>query len=60
LVPAAGVPAIAPVEGLKVTPVGNAPDSLSVGLGRPVAVTEKDPATPTVKVVLAELVIDGA
>ena len=58
--PEAGVPASAPVEGAKVTPVGNAPDSLSVGLGKPLAVTEKEPATPTVNVVPVALVIDGA
>ena len=44
----------------KLMPVGNAPDSLSEGVGVPVAVTVKVPAEPTVKVVLPALVIAGA
>ena len=38
---------------LNVTPLGSVPLSLSVGVGKPVAVTVKVPAVPTVKVVLA-------
>ena len=45
---------------LKVTGLGNDPDSLRLGVGDPVVVTEKVPAVPTVKVVLLALVIDGA
>jgi hypothetical protein len=45
---------------LNVTPVGNVPVSLNVGLGVPVAVTVKVPTVPTVKVVLFALVITGA
>ena len=41
-------------------PEGNAPDSDSVGVGDPVAVTLNVPAVPTVKVVLLALVMDGA
>ena len=44
---------------MKVTPVGKAPVSLKVGAGVPVAVTVNEPAVPTVKVVLLELVITG-
>ena len=47
----------------KVTPVGSAPVSLIAMLalvGKPVVVTEKVPAVPTVKVVLLALVIAGA
>ena len=36
------------------------PDSESVGAGTPVAVTVKEPAVPTVKVVLLALVMAGA
>ena len=43
-----------------VTPLGNAPVSLNVGTGDPVAVTVNVPAVPTVNVVLAPLVIAGA
>ena len=59
-VPTAGVPLNTPVDALKVTPVGNAPDSLSVGTGEPLAVTVKLPALPTVNVTLLALVIAGA
>ena len=45
---------------MKVTPEGRAPDSLSVGVGEPVAVTVKLPAAPTGKVVLFALVMEGA
>jgi hypothetical protein len=45
------VPLSTPVEALKVTPAGKAPASLNVGVGLPVAVTLKEPAVPTVKVV---------
>ena len=42
------------------TPLGSVPVSLRVGIGKPVAVTVKLPAAPTVKVVLFALVIAGA
>ena len=64
--PAAGVPDNVAVPLLlltKVTPVGSAPDSLMLmpaPVGKPVVVTEKVPAIPTVKVVLFALVIVGA
>jgi hypothetical protein len=58
-VPAAGVPLSTPVVVLNVTPVGNAPVSLNVGAGNPVAVTVKVPAVPTVNVVLLPLVMVG-
>ena len=45
---------------VNVTPPGSAPDSLSVGVGLPVAVTLNVPAVPTVNVVLFGLVISGA
>ena len=57
-VPAAGIPLSTPA--LKVTPLGNVPDSLIVGTGNPVAITVNDPAVPIVNVVLAPLVIAGA
>jgi len=59
-VPAPGVPLRTPVAGVNVTPAGNAPVSLKVGLGVPVAVTVKVPGVPTVNVVLLALVITGA
>src|SRR5215472_4438532 len=49
-----------PVPGLNVTPLGNVPVSLNVGVGLPVAVTVNVPAVPTVNVVLLALVITGA
>jgi hypothetical protein len=55
-----GVPERTPVDVLKFTPPGSDPDSLSVGVGKPVAVTVKVPAVPCVNVVLALLVIAGA
>ena len=57
---AAGVPlrvAVPAVPALKVTPEGSAPDSDSVGVGVPVAVTVNVPAVPAVNVVDAALVI---
>ena len=45
---------------MNVTPEGNAPDSDSVGVGVPVAVTLNVPATPTVNEALGALVITGA
>jgi hypothetical protein len=45
---------------LKVTPLGRAPVSVKVGVGKPVAVTVNDPAVPTTNVVLLALVIFGA
>jgi hypothetical protein len=59
-VPVAGVPEIVAVPlplSLKVTGLGNDPESLRVGVGKPVVVTVKVPAVPTVKVVLLALVI---
>jgi hypothetical protein len=58
-VPAAGVPLSTPVEGLKVTPLGNVPVTVKVGAGRPVAVTVNEPAVPAVNVVIFPLVIPG-
>ena len=55
-----GVPLNTPVAAVNVTPFGNAPDSDSVGVGKPVAVTVKDPRDPTVNVVLLALVMAGA
>jgi hypothetical protein len=57
--PAAGVPLKTPAE-LNVTPEGNAPISLKVGAGKPVAVTVNVPLAPTVNVALPTLVIAGA
>jgi hypothetical protein len=45
---------------LNVTPVGNAPASLKVGVGDPVAVTVNVPDAPTTNVVLFALVMAGA
>src|SRR5207245_3753352 len=59
-VPAAGVPLSTPVVALNVTPLGKVPVSLKVGVGKPVAVTVKLPAVPTVNVVLLALVMVGA
>jgi hypothetical protein len=57
----AGDPLSTPVLGLNVTPDGRVPAvRLTVGDGDPVAVTVNDPATPTLKVALAALVITGA
>jgi hypothetical protein len=58
--PAPGVPPSTPVVEFKVTPAGNAPVSLNVGAGNPVAATVKVPNVPTVNVVLFPLVITGA
>src|SRR5271167_2625345 len=54
-----GVPPRMPVRVLNVTPGGKAA-ALIVGVGKPVAVTTNVPAEPTVNVVLAALVNDGA
>ena len=43
----------------KVTPRGKVPASLINGVGKPVAVTVKVPAVPTVKVAVPALVIAG-
>jgi hypothetical protein len=61
-VPVAGVPLRIPVAALKVSPLGSAPVSVSVGAGVPVAVTANVPATPTMKAnaELFALVIVGA
>jgi hypothetical protein len=55
-----GVPPSTWVTALKVIPLGSAPLSLKVGVGEPVAVTVKEPAVPTLKVVLFALVMAGA
>ena len=57
--PVPGVPLNTPAAALNVTPLGSAPDSLSVGTGNPVVITMNDPAAPTVKVVLFPLVTFG-
>jgi hypothetical protein len=62
-VPVAGVPPSVAVPFplfVNVTPLGNVPVSLSVGVGLPVAVTVNVPAVPTVNVVLLPLVSAGA
>src|SRR5579871_5606679 len=59
-VPVAGVPLRTPVLVLKVTPLGSVPDSLSVGVGEPVAVTVNVPADPAVNAALFALVMLGA
>lgn len=46
-VAAAGVPLRTPETALKVTPVGSAPVSESVGRGKPVTVTVNVPAVPS-------------
>ena len=59
-VPAAGVPLSVAVPfalSTNVTPLGSAPVSVKDGLGKPVVVTAKVPRVPTVKVVLAALVM---
>ena len=58
--PTVGVPLSTPVAVLNVTPVGNAPLSLNVGAGFPVAVTVNDPTEFTPNVALFVLVIAGA
>ena len=55
--PAAGVPLSAPVAAVKVTPLGSVPLSVSVGAGKPLAATVKEPAAPVVKVALLALVL---
>ena len=63
LEPAAGVPASVAVPSplsMKLTPVGRAPVSESDAVGRPVVVTVKVPALPSVKVVLSAEVMPGA
>jgi hypothetical protein len=50
-----------PVVGSKVTPVGNVPLKLMVGLGEPVAVRVNEPAVPTEKAAAeAEVMLGGA
>ena len=59
-VPAEGVPESVAVPlwlSTKVTPLGNVPVSVRVGVGAPVAVTEKVPGAPTVNAVLLTLVM---
>ena len=58
--PAAGAPdkvAVPSRLSRNVTPLGNVLVSVSDGVGVPVAVTEKVPGVPTVKVALLALVI---
>lgn len=60
--PAAGVPLnfAVPFElGTNVTPAGRAPVSETVAAGDPVVVTVNDPLEPTLKAVVAALVIAG-
>jgi hypothetical protein len=57
-VPNAGVPLSAPAE-VSVTPLGSAPVSLKVGVGKPVAVTVNELGESTVNDVLLELVMAG-
>jgi hypothetical protein len=45
---------------LKLTPLGRAPVSVNVGVGKPVAVSVNYPGVPTTNVVLLALVIVGA
>jgi hypothetical protein len=57
---AAGVPLKIPVAGSKLTPAGNVPLRLNVGVGAPVVVTVNAPPVPTMNTVLGSLVIAGA
>ena len=57
---AVAVPLSTPVVGLSVMPAGNAPVSLKVGAGKPVAVTVNDPAWLTMKPALLALVMADA
>src|SRR5687768_479638 len=58
--PARGVPASAPVPGVKVMPLGSAPLTDSVGAGTPLAATVKLPGAPTMNVAaLALLMPEG-
>jgi len=60
--PDAGVPLSFPVPfplSTNVTPLGNAPNSLRLGAGKPVVITVNDEAVPSVKVVLLALVMAG-
>lgn len=59
VVPEPGVPESTPLVALKFTPEGRAPDSLSDGVGEPVAVTVNEPEVPTVNVVLFALLMAG-
>ena len=58
--PAPGVPDSTPVVALSDTPLGNEPVSVNVAAGKPLAVTVKVPAVPTVKVVELPEVMVGA
>ena len=49
-----------PLPPVKIMPLGNAPDSVIVGVGKPVAVTVKELVTPELKVVLLALVNAGS
>ena len=55
-----GVPLRTPVAAVNVTPLGRAPDSDRVGVGKPVAVTVNEPRVLIVNVVLLALVMAGA
>ena len=58
--PVTAVPLSTPVAAVKVMPLGNVPLSLNAGAGKPLSVTVKLPAAPTVNVVLAVLVMEAA
>ena len=63
LLPAAGVPdrvAVPSPLSTKLTPLGSEPNSDNAGVGKPVEVTVKVPAEPSVNVVLAADVMAGA
>jgi hypothetical protein len=48
-----------PLPAVKTSPLGKVPDSVIPGVGRPVAVTVKEPFTPDPKVALLALVNAG-
>ena len=52
--------AVPPLPGVKITPLGNTPDSLIVTFGVPVLVMLKLLTEPTLKVAVLALVIVGA
>jgi hypothetical protein len=53
------VPLSEPVVAVNVTPFGNVPLSVSVGVGEPVVVTVNVPGVPTVNTVLLLLMMAG-
>src|ERR1041384_7065934 len=61
--PVVGIPASFPLPfplSVKVTPLGRAPVSVNVGIGKPLVSTANSPDVPTVNAVLLLLVIDTA